>query len=729
MVHIPFPSLDHSSSDATAALKSLDSALACLVIVAGLHDVPIEPSALRQQTSLGERATTLEDVVSHAESFGFFATIVSGRRTMLHQMKLPAILSWSDGGYVVLRAIGRTVKGMRYRLDCPLSGERTISPGTFDREWAGRALEIRRSREFTRKTEAPRLGITQLLSSMPDFWSAIRYVLLLSLVLQAVAIAAPLYLQVAIDTAYPAFDKDLLVVLAIGFGGLAIIDLLAGWLRSLVLVHLTNILSYQVVVNLFRHMMRLPLPWFERRHVGDIVSRFGSTQPVTHLLSNGMLTGFVDGLMALATFGLMIAYSPLLAGIALATLLVYGGIRLLFFQALKTGNVNVIAAVAAEQSAFIESVRGVAATKAFGQEDNRRRLWQARKVVAVNAQIKLGRMTAGFDAVAAFAVAVERVLFVYLAVSMALEGGFTIGMIFAFQAYKQQFIDAGVRLIEAGVNFRILRVHLGRITEIALGKPEQGLKGSATRADMAGGIALAEVRFRYASNERDVLKTLSFSIEPGEMVALTGPSGGGKTTAMKVMMGLLTPTRGRVLVDGRPLPEFSLTGYRKAIASVLQDDVLYAGTLAENIAFFSSHVDLQRVGEAARAAQIDRDIAALPFGYHTPVGDLDDALSAGQKQRILLARALYARPSILFIDEGTANLDRATERQVMEVLAELPITRVIIAHRASVLRYADRVIRIKDGIATEVSPDRRPLAKSRQDPHEQATTNAPVNSR
>ncbi|HET8749892.1 MAG TPA: peptidase domain-containing ABC transporter, partial [Sphingomicrobium sp.] len=470
------------------------------------------------------------------------------------------------------------------------------------------------------------------------------------------------------------------------------------------LVSLGNSLSYQIVVNLYRHLLRLPLPWFEKRHVGDIISRFGSTQPISDLLAQGLIAAVLDGAMAMMTLALMFIYSFKLGTIAVIAWLLFVGLKVGSFQMLRMRNINSITAAARESSSFIESVRGIAAIKAFGQEGNRQRIWQQLKADAVNAQIKLGRLTSGFDALAQFILAAERVLFVYLAISMAMKGDFTVGMIFAFQAYKQQFLDAATRLVDFGVRYKLLDVHLGRIADIALSKPEFAAAArSESLEEVRGAIELHNVTFRYGIGEPEVLKGVNLKIEPGEMVALVGPSGGGKTTLLKIMMGLIEPSYGQVLVDGKPLASFGLHQWRRSIGSVAQDDVLYAGSLAENIAFFDPEIDMARVVAAARCAAIHETIERMPMRYDTLVGDMGSALSGGQRQRVLLARALYPNPALLFIDEGTAHLDVEAERQVMEALVQLPVTRVVSAHRPGAVAHAGRTILVAGGQARELT--------------------------
>jgi ATP-binding cassette, subfamily B, bacterial CvaB/MchF/RaxB len=679
--------------------EASECALACLAMVAGYHGYKTGLISLRQRYGMSLKGATLKQVIQVAEDIGFNARPLRGEIDDLPHLSLPAILHWNLNHFVVLTKITDGLRGRKYHIHDPSQGSQVLTREEISRSFTGVALDLMKSENFKPKTERTQLGITQLWSSISGFWSTLRQVVFLSLVLQLVVLAAPFFLQISIDTVFPSFDQDLLLMLALGFGGLTVINFLASWLRSLVLVTLSNSLSYQVVVNLFRHLMRQPLHYFEKRHVGDVISRFGSTIPITQLLTQGMIAAFIDGIMALLTLVLMFVYSPMLGFLALAALLAYIAVRMAFLQALRFRNIDAITTAARESSTFIESVRGIAAIKAFGQEGNRQRLWQKSKADAVNAQIRLGRLTAGFDAVGQLIIAIEKVIFVYVAISLALEAKLTIGMVFAFQAYKTQFLDAGMRLVEQAINFKIIQVHLGRIADIALSKQEDdGKMLSSDRPDFGGAIELQNIRYSYGVGEPEVLRGISLTIQPGEMVAFVGPSGGGKTTLMKIMMGLFDPTYGQVLVGGRPISSFGKQAFRQCIGSVAQDDSLYAGTLAENIAFFDSEVDMERIVEAAKLAAIHDDINAMPLRYDSLIGDMGSVLSGGQKQRVLLARALYNRPKVLLMDEGTAHLDPVNESRVLEALSSLNITRIVIAHRSQSIAAAERVYTIVDGV-------------------------------
>jgi ATP-binding cassette subfamily B protein RaxB len=688
--------------------EASECALACLAMVAGHHGLKTDLISLRQRYGMSLKGANLKQVMQVAEDMAFNARPLRGELEDLPHLALPAILHWNLNHFVVLTRIGWGIGGARYHIHDPARGALVLKAAEVSRQWTGVALDLLKSENFKPKVERRQLGITQLWSSMSGFWQTIRQVVLLSLVLQMVVLATPFFLQIAIDTVFPAFDDDLLLMLALGFGGLTIINFMAGWLRSLILVTLGNSLSYQVIVNLFRHLVRLPLSYFEKRHIGDIVSRFGSTQPISQLVSHGMIAAFIDGLMALLTLALMFVYSGLLAGVALAALGIYVVLRLAFLQALRLRNLDVITTAANENSNFIESIRGIAAIKAFGQEGNRQRIWQKTKADAINAQIKLGRLSAAFDATGQFVIALERVVFVYIAIQLAFESLLTVGMIFAFQAYKQQFLDAGMRLTEQAINFQVVKVHLTRIADIALSKTEDSeAEKSAEKPDFTKPLVLERVSYSYGQNEPMVLKGVNLIIEPGEFVAITGPSGGGKTTLMKIIMCLFEPSAGSVKLGTLDIRSLSKSHYRRSIGSVAQSDMLYAGSLSENIAFFDPMIDMDRVRQVARQAHIHEEIEAMPMGYESLVGDMGSILSGGQLQRVLLARALYPDPKLLLLDEGTANLDAENEQKILATLAELNITRIAVAHRPATLQAAERVLTVTNGSAFDAAAVKR----------------------
>ena len=666
-------------------------------MVAGHHGFNADLPTLRRRFGVSLRGATLKTIISAAEQIGLVTRALRVELGDLPEVQTPAILHWNLNHFVVLTKVTGSLKGRRYHVNDPGRGAHVLGEAEVSRLFTGVLLELRKGAGFQPQQARSPLRIGQLWSSVSGLGSSMASVLTLSAVLQLISLAMPFYLQLGIDNVLPSADDQLLKMLAIGFGGLALINLLTTWLRSIALLNMTSAFSFQVIDNLCRHLLRLPLSWFEKRHVGDVISRFGSTQPISDFVSQGAVSAVVDGCMGVATLVLMFIYSPLLAGVTLVACVAYAGFKVASFAALRRSNVSSITANARENSAFIETVRGAPTIKAFGQEEVRQGAWQVLKAAAMNAQLKLGRLSAGFEAATGAVLAIERVVFIYLAVGLATKGGFTVGMIFAYQAYKQQFLDAMTRLIDQGVKLRLINVHLTRIADIALSQPEPvGLRQEA-EPELTGAIELKDVSFRYGPGDPFVLRSVNLKVEAGEIVALVGPSGGGKTTLIKLMMGLLEPTFGSVLIDGRPLAQIGGRAWRSRIGSVLQEDQLFAGTLAENVSFFDPEINMNQVREACRQAAVLDEIERMPLGLETLVGDMGSSLSGGQRQRVMLARALYREPLAIFMDEGTANLDVRAEAAVLSSIADFKSTRLLCAHSPQVFRFVDHVLIVNEG--------------------------------
>ena len=341
-------------------------------------------------------------------------------------------------------------------------------------------------------------------------------------------------------------------------------------------------------------------------------------------------------------------------------------------------------------------------------------MWQDRLSDAVNANVRLTRVANWQAAANALIFGLENVIVIWLALRLVMNGaGFSVGMIVAYMAYKQQFVQKASTLIDQGINFGMITLHLDRLSDIALTEEDSSFADtayavtpyipntdplvSAVPERMKGAIEVRNLSYRYSPNDPMVLENINLTIEAGEHVAITGPSGGGKSTLVRLLLGLAQPESGAILVDNIPMQKFGVQNYHSQISAVLQDDTLFAGTLLDNIALFDDEVNMELVVAAAAAASIHQDILAMPMRYETLVGDMGSALSGGQRQRILLARALYRRPRILVMDEGTAHLDAKHERAVNSAIQQMGITRIIIAHRKETIEAADRIITIQKG--------------------------------
>jgi ATP-binding cassette subfamily B protein RaxB len=421
--------------------------------------------------------------------------------------------------------------------------------------------------------------------------------------------------------------------------------------------------------------------------------------------------------MALVTLGMMLLYSVKLAAVTLLAVALYLGLRALAFRPLREGTEQQLVAGARQQTHLLESLRGMQSIKVAGRETHRRATYLNLLNDTINREVSLARLGLGFNAASQLVFGLERIAVIWMGAVLAMQNVFSVGMLIAYLAYKDQFAGRVSALIDKWIEFRMLRLHGERLADIALAEPE--------RTDPAQGesplpaCARLEVQglsFRYAEGEPWVLHDCSFSVDAGESLAIVGASGCGKTTLVKLLLGLLPPTAGSIRVDGRDIAAIGVARYREILGAVMQDDQLFAGSVADNIAFGDESIDLAQVERVARLAAVHDEIVAMPMGYHSLIGDMGTSLSGGQKQRVILARALYRQPRFLFLDEATSHLDVERERLVNDAVRQLRITKLIIAHRPETIASADRVLVMHGGrIVQELRPP-APAAAGQPEP-------------
>ena len=452
-----------------------------------------------------------------------------------------------------------------------------------------------------------------------------------------------------------------------------------------------------MVGNIFRHLIRLPTGWFEKRHVGDIISRIGSARPIQEALTESVVAIVLDGFMAVFTLVIMFIYAPLLAWVVLVLTALLVLATLLIYPSLRRTEEETIVTKAIENTHVIESIRAATTVKLFGREAAREAAWRNLFADTINAATSHGKYLVLQRFFETLLMGGQIVITVYLGAKLIITGPslFSVGMLFAFLGYQQHFTESVKKLLSEGIKVSLLSLHLDRLADIVYEKTEALDTPKEAPISMDGAISVKNVSFRYSDNDPWVLKDLNLEIPAGKMITITGLSGGGKTTLMKLLLGLYEPNEGTIEVDGKPLSDIGMVNWRAQIGVVMQDDQLLSGTIADNISFFDPQIDMQKVYRAAIAAQIHDEIAAIPMHYLSMVGDMGSVLSGGQKQRVLLARALYHDPKILFLDEGTANLDAETEEKIADILSKMEISRVIIAHRRQLIKRADSVFTLE----------------------------------
>ncbi|WP_406805698.1 peptidase domain-containing ABC transporter [Burkholderia semiarida] len=687
--------------------EATECGLACLAMVAGHHGHHVDLSTLRGRFPVSLKGTGLNRLIEIAQRLDFGSRALRLDLGELGQLRLPCILHWDFNHFVVLKS----VSGNSALIHDPSLGSRRLSFEEISRSFTGVALELWPTSSFEPCAAAPAVRLRELLGSVSGLSRSLGQIILLALALEVFSLVSPFFLQWVIDEAIVSADRDLLAVLAIGFGLLLIMQQVTKAIRTWALMYFSTTLNVQWRANMFTHLLSLPVRYFERRHLGDVVSRFGSVDAIQQTLTTSFLSAVIDGLMTVVTLVMMFIYSGTLGCVALGTMALYGLLRWLWYRPLRQASEEQIVHAARQQSYFLETVRGVKTIKLFNRQTERRASWLALLVGQINANLHVQKLQLLYQQLNGLLFGVAGLLIIWLGARKVMDGHFTVGALMAFNAYKNQFDGRVGSLVDKYFEVKMLQLQGERLADIAFAQPEpdSGLQYVLDEPNqLAASIDMEAICFRYADGEPAVLDGVSLTIMPGESVAIVGPSGCGKTTLVNVLLGALEPTSGTIRIGGIELGRLGLGQMRTLIGTVMQDDVLFAGSIAQNIGFFDPDADPHWIAECAQLAAVHDDIAAMPMGYNTLVGDMGTVLSGGQKQRVLLARALYKRPKILVLDEATSHLDLQREQQVNTAISELNMTRIIVAHRPETIASASRVVMLDGG---KVVCDRRPGAE------------------
>jgi len=675
--------------------EAAECGLASLSMCASAHGLRIDLPTLRERFSLSAKGASLADLVRIAGLLQLNARPLRAELDHLPQLQTPCILHWDLNHFVVLVEVRRNVAV----IHDPARGVRRLPMSEVSKHFTGIAMELVPAADFRPKVEKQHISLEQLLGRVTGLKRSLIQIFVLALALEGFMLLAPFFLQWVVDSVLVSADRDLLVTLGIGFGLLVLIQVATGAVRSWAVLYLSSTLNLQWLSNVFAHMMRLPVSWFEKRHTGDVMSRFNAIQHIQQTMTTSFIEAVLDGLLVMLTLGMMFVYSATLSGIAIGCVAVYALLRWAFFRPLRDATEESIVHDAKRETHFLESLRGVQSIKLFNRQEDRQSQFMNRVVDAMNANLATRKLDLMFGVIHKLVFGLERIAVIWVGALLVMDHRFSVGMLFAFFAYKEQFAVRVSGLIDKLVELKMLRLQGERLADIVLSAPEAEVGGGrdVRERKVEPRLELQNISFRYSDSEPDVLADLSFTIEPGESVAIVGPSGCGKTTLLKLMLGIHIPQAGEMKVGGVPLNQLGLRAWREMIGTVMQDDQLFAGSITDNICFFDAQPDPEWAEECAQLAAVHDEIVAMPMGYHTLIGDMGASISGGQKQRILLARALYKRPKILFLDEATSALDVDRERLVNQAIKQLELTRVIVAHRPETIASAGRVIVLKDG--------------------------------
>ncbi|MEC7121314.1 MAG: peptidase domain-containing ABC transporter [Pseudomonadota bacterium] len=671
--------------------EATECGVACIAMVASYHGYRTDVATLRRRFPVSLHGAKLNHLIRIASELKLATRPVKLLLEDIDQLKMPCILHWNFNHFVVLKS----VSGRQAIVHDPAMGERRLSLDEVGKAFTGVALELWPAAGFEEDKQVQTIKLRQLMGQIKGLRGSMVQILLLALVLEVFALTSPLFMQWVLDNVIPSRDGDLLTLLAIGFFLLMLVQQAISTLRSWVILYFGTTLSVQWRANVFTHLIHLPVDYFNRRHLGDIVSRFGSIDAIQNTLTTTFLAAILDGLMTVLVVFMMFLYAPDLAWVSIAAMTLYALVRWIWYRPLRLATEEQIVHSAKQSSHFLETIRGARAIKLFGRQEERRASWLALMVDEINAGLRGAKLGIWYGLVNGLIFGIENIIIIWLGATMVMNGDFTVGVLIAFMSYKGMFGGRVGGLIDKFVELKMLRIQSERLSDIVLTETEQLSQSGAVSFEnqqVAPSIEVTNLRFRYSEHEPWVLDGVSFKIPAGQSVAFVGPSGCGKSTLINILLGILPPTEGEIKIGGIPMDALGLETLRSMVGTVMQDDVLFAGSLSDNISFFDPQSDFARIEQSAKLAAIHDDIQAKPMRYNTLVGDMGTVLSGGQKQRVLLARALYKQPSILVLDEATSHLDVEREHQVNAAINSLKITRLIVAHRPETIATAERVM-------------------------------------
>lgn len=681
--------------------------MACIAMIANFHGKKISIDKLRQLSPPSSQGASLSQLLKQAELLDLSCRALKVQLSELKELRTPCILHWNFKHFVVLI----NVNSKQCELADPALGMRKIKIKELSDSFTGVALEILPSPKFERRKDDNKLNLSDFLVGIIGLKRHLSILFGLSFLIQIFAIAAPFYMQTVIDEVIVKADTSLLTLLALAFTLLLCIDTITTLLRERVMLYFSNQFGMHMATRVFKHLLSLPSDYFQRRQLGDIVSRFGSLQNIRETVSSGLISGLIDGLMAMLMLIVLFIYSSHLAMLVCLIVFLYGMLRYVFFRETKRQSAEVIQHQAQESTHFMQSVRAIKTIKLNNSATKRMGDWLNLLSSSMNKQIRLSRWQINFSVINKAMFGLENIFIVYLAAQLVTQNLFSIGMLYAFMSYKGKFINATDSLISKWLEFKLLRVHLDRLADIVFTEGEftkdintevnNRVESLSPRVDSCYHLSTRSLGFRYHHSEATIFSDLDLNIPRGKTVVITGQSGCGKSSLLLCLMGLNAAYEGKIYINGNQLGPHNR--HQQDFAAVLQDDQLLSGSVLDNITDFCATTNLSLVIDVANACCLHQDIMQMTMQYNTLIGDMGSTLSGGQKQRLLLARALYKKPKLLFLDEATSHLDAIMEMNINNNIAKLNMTKIVIAHRQETIASADIVLALNQGVLSDIS--------------------------
>lgn len=673
-------------------VSSLNTAAACLTMLTQQLESPAQMEWVQRQLR-GQRPKHL---VEAGEKIGLQLRRLQTTWNDLRQLSFPALLHWQQENWVVVYAL----KGDRLLIANPLNPSQTcesIPRSGVEPAWDGQLWQV----ELIQRQE--KFNLSWFLPAVWRYRKLLGEVLFASFTLQLLGLTTPLITQVIIDKVMVQESIATLDVMAIALLGVAVFEAVLGTLRLFIFTHTARRLDLSLSAQVFRHLMRLPLAYFEARRVGDTVARVQELEQIRQFLTGTAITVILDSVFAVVYLALMFYYNVQLTWIALAVLPLFALLTLVSTPVLRNWLNETFNRSADSQSFLVETVTGIHAVKAHAAERTARDRWEGLFSRFVRTGFKASTTSNISSNIGDFLTKFSSLLILWFGAMLVIDHELTIGQLVAFQMLSGRVTGPLLRLVQLWQNLQQVLLSVDRIGDILNAAPEAEAGSGLVLPPLQGGVTLDQVFFRYSPNTEPILRGVSFTVQPGMFVGIVGRSGSGKSTLSKLLQRLYQAESGRILVDGFDIKSADLASLRQQISVVLQEDFLFNGSILENITLGNPDITAEQVVEAARLAVAHDFISGLPQGYETNAGERGTALSGGQRQRISLARVFLSQSPILILDEATSALDSETEQKVLQNLQSVSQNRTVfmIAHRFEPLKRADLIVVLEQGILME----------------------------
>ncbi|HEY0994053.1 MAG TPA: peptidase domain-containing ABC transporter [Kofleriaceae bacterium] len=678
-------------------LEITDCGAACLAMVLGHLGRDVNLDEVREAAGGSARdGVDAAAIVRAAEWYGLRCRGLALDVEHLHYLPPGSILHWEFNHFVVFERV--TKKGVE--IVDPGMGPRVVPHAKFNGSFTGVALVFETSDEFEPKRRGRgRFGwyLTQLAGQR----HVLSRVVVTSVLLRVFALAFPLVTAVVVDRVVPRNDRNLLLVVSIGLGGLLVFQMITTLVRSHLLLQLRTNLDTRLTLGFVDYLSRLPYDFFQRRSAGDLMMRVNNNATVRELLTSNTLSALLDGVLVIGYAALILVIAPMMGAIVIGM----GILQITVFYIARRGYRELLTrsleAQARSQSYLVELLHGMETLKAAAAESRAVERWSNLYVDELNVSLDRGRLSARVDAVSSLLSGGSPLAILLIGALQVVSGAISLGEMLAINSLAMGLLTPLSAMVNSALQLQLIGGYMDRIEDVLRTAPEQSGKDVARAPKLSGRVSLQNVSFRYGDNLPFVVRDVSVDLRAGMTVAIVGRSGCGKSTLARLVAGLYRPTEGRVMYDGHDLQNLELKSLRRQIGVVFQSPSLFAGSIRAAIALSDPAASLDRIVEAARLAAVDEDIRTMPMGYDTVLADGGASLSGGQRQRVALARSLVHKPALLILDEATSALDSETERRVIRNLEDLRCTRIVLAHRLSTIVNADLILVMDAGEVVE----------------------------